>query len=87
MKDIKGLEYLKYEGGMMIEKKCLICGNTFYVPQYRANAKYCGVNCQRESLRAKLNVKCTYCGKEFHMKKYQKEKRTAIWDIFAPKSV
>lgn len=85
MKDIKGLEYLKYEGGMMIEKKCLICGNTFYVPQYRANAKYCGVNCQRESLRAKPNVKCTYCGKEFHMKKYQKEKTNRNMGYFCSK--
>lgn len=54
---------------MKVEKICEICGAKFTVIYSRRNtAKYCSVACQRESLRAKPNLKCKLCGKEFHQK-------------------
>lgn len=56
---------------MLINKKCLICGNEFQIPHWRdKTAKYCSKECQRKSLRAKPNLVCPICGKMFHRKQY-----------------
>lgn len=54
---------------IMVEKKCLRCGNSFTVIDYRKDsAKYCSRNCARPSLRTEKNLKCTECGNDFHLK-------------------
>lgn len=70
---------------MQIEKKCLICGNVFFVPHWRPNAKYCSVSCQRKSLHGSPNTICTNCGKLFHMKPYRKKRVSRNMGYFCSK--
>lgn len=54
---------------MKVKKICQQCGKEYEVPHWRTQkSKYCGVDCQRNSLKAKPNVECTICGKPFHLK-------------------
>lgn len=67
---------------MQIQKKCLICGNVFFVPHWRPNAKYCSISCQRKSLHGDDNTICTNCGKSFHLKPYSKKKTSRHMGYF-----
>lgn len=54
---------------MFIDKVCITCGKEFKVPHWRKDsAKYCSVDCQHSSLKAKPNMICPICGKPFHRK-------------------
>ena len=56
----------------MIEKKCLICNELFYVADWRKDkAKYCSHKCQSKSLKGDLNCECKICKKLFHRKPCQ----------------
>lgn len=55
---------------MLIDKVCVTCGKEFKVPHWRKDsAKYCSVDCQHSSLKAKPNMICPICGKPFHRKR------------------
>lgn len=53
---------------MEVKKECEECGNVFYVPHWRGNAKYCCRECSDKAKIAKNNLVCTNCGKQFHEK-------------------
>jgi len=44
-------------------KKCLECGNKFYVPKCRSGAKFCSTQCHNENQSQKVDIECSICGK------------------------
>ena len=58
-----------------IYKKCLVCGNEFYVPKWRfkKNPRYCSKKCSDDFKRGKMITsimkKCKICKKEFKVTK------------------
>jgi len=60
---------------IMVEKKCLNCGDKFEVINSRKDsAKYCSKLCANEKLKGDLNTICTECGKLFHLKESSKKR-------------
>lgn len=59
---------------MEIVKTCHACGKEFFVPRWRAKAKYCSVSCQHEGRKATPNAKCPICGASFHAKPFHVKK-------------
>lgn len=53
----------------MIKRTCLVCGNKFYVPNYRKNS---AIFCSRECKYAfgRTNKKCLFCSKSFESVKW-----------------
>ena len=52
---------------MEIIKKCAICGKEFKTTTQRiadGRGKYCSRECQFESMRRTVHLKCWRCGKE-----------------------
>lgn len=73
------------EKDMYIQKTCLVCGCTFAVPHWRAEAKYCSPACRQIALHAKQNVICACCGKPFHRKQSHLDRYKGAQGFFCSK--
>jgi len=63
----------------MIEKKCEICNNTFFIKEFHAKknwGKYCSIECRSKSQFNGKWVECSNCGKEIYRtpRDYKKSK-------------
>lgn len=64
-------------------KKCLTCGEKFYVSKWNKEKKFCSRDCAIISIKGKpnfkkrngKNIKCAYCGKLFYVCKSQLGRR------------
>jgi predicted nucleic acid-binding Zn ribbon protein len=73
---------------IMVEKKCLNCGNRFEVINSREDsAKYCSKVCANEKLKGELNTVCTECGELFHLKESSKKDTKELMAIFVQPNV
>lgn len=43
-------------------RKCIECGDKFYVPQSRSDAKFCSSECHNEWQCQKVKMQCSVCG-------------------------
>ena len=67
----------------MIEKKCIVCNNSFNVYKSRIDsAKYCSKKCEGDDRKGENNCVCTECGKEYHIKESFKKRHKRTQGYF-----